>query len=132
MLKKTTKNDSIYLEYKSVNIEMPNNIRLNDRVSARFELWEDTKFDSASIVVGYFDQDSVSQYRTDTIQVVNGKASFEFIANKSGVFFLRGELIGINKKTYSNSDLVEETLADFRAFEEKIEVHQSIRDANDH
>ena len=123
MLKKTTKNDSIYLEYKSVNIEMPNNIRLNDRVSARFELWEDTKFDWASIVVGYFDQDSVSQYRTDTIQVVNGEASFEFIANKSGVFFLRGELIGINKKTYSNSDLVEETLADFRAFEEKIEVH---------
>lgn len=101
-----------------VHIKTPSP-KLMDTVNVDFEFNAKEKYDSAFVVVGDFDDEFKARSSPDTIKLLNGKASYRFIATKTGSQFIKGELIFYKSYIYPDSIVNDRT---YGYFEEKLVI----------
>lgn len=125
-VKKFEKSGESYFEHRPLTIDLPVSMKAKESKFAEFEFNEMPKFDSVLMVVEFSRCRINNQLNLDTIFMNDRKIEYQMIGKDTGVYFLRGFIIGNN--TIKNEDeadsLLSETFSTYYVFEERVRVEK--------
>jgi antitoxin component YwqK of YwqJK toxin-antitoxin module len=106
--------------FRTVIVSVQDSVPLNDTIRAEFEIDGKIPYDSASLIVGEFDDEFKPLGQLDTIVMKDRKASYSKIGKVKGIYQLRGVRVKYLTKVYKDST---QFYSIYGYFEENIKVY---------